>query len=252
VGSLGSIVLAAVTGHGALGVALLASGAGAAFLFVTAITLLLTGEEIYVFFHHAIAVAATTWALAPATGMGLPRSMDYAMVGLGLCLAIGRFGCLMVGCCHGRPATHGIVYGARHVQHGFPSELVGRRLVPLQPVEAAVVVVVTAASMAVVSAGGRPGAAATLWLACYGSARFGMEFWRGEPRRLRVAGLTHAQWTALGILAVVAATGRRSLEVTLLATVASITALSAARHLIVSSAGRERSNPAATPSRTAA
>jgi hypothetical protein len=223
-GALGSVAIAAVSGDAPLGVALLAVGAALAFLLVTAVTLVVTGEEVYIFFHHAIAVVATTAALASATGLGLARSMDYAMVGLGVCLAIGRVGCLMVGCCPGRPASRGIVYGVGHVDHGFPAALVGRPLVPVQAAEAAVVAVLTGITAAMILAGARPGAAAALWLATYATARFGLEFGRSEIDHHSAAGLTQAQWTALVIVGVVVAVDRGPVGVAALVVVASVAA----------------------------
>ena len=136
------------------------------------------------FFHHAIAVGATTSALAAATPMGLSRSLDYAMIGLGICLATGRVGCLMVGCCHGRPARVGIVYGPEHIEPRLPAPVPGTKLVPVQLVEAAVVAAVTAAAVAVV-VGPRP--ARRRGAGVDGVVRRGTVPARVPPRRARPA-----------------------------------------------------------------
>jgi len=92
-------------------------------------------------------------------------------------LALGRIGCLVAGCCHGQPAALGIVYPP---SAGLPPRLAGVRLFPAPLVEAAALVGIGLAGLALADG---PAGTATVWvLAAYATVRFGTEALRGDPR----------------------------------------------------------------------
>lgn len=178
--------------------------AGAATFVVLALgTKAITGAESLTYYHHEIAILVVAGAFAALLGRPVLGHLDASTLGIGSFLVLGRIGCTLAGCCHGRPASFGIVYRKR--RPGLPRYLVGRRLVPVQAIE-------SAAALALVIAGAlsldpdRQGAAFALYVAGYGVVRPVLEELRGDWRRPRWHGLSEAQWTsvALVLLAAVA------------------------------------------------
>jgi hypothetical protein len=109
----------------------------------------------------------------------------------------------MVGCCHGRPATVGIRYGAAHVHAGFPAHRQGVRLLPVQALEA--VWTLAAVGIAIPATSGAPGAGLAAYLVTYAAGRFGLEYLRGDGTRPYLLAVSEAQWTSLALLAAVGA-----------------------------------------------
>jgi len=170
-----------------------------------------TGGERFTFYHYQLAVLAAAGGLLAAAGGPVLVHLDLVAIGLAVAHAIGRLGCLAAGCCHGRATPWGVRYREEHAADGFPRELVG---VPLAPVQAAESLAVTALALgggvlviAGSGAGGAaPGTALALYVAGYGAVRFLLERWRGD-RRPGWVGLSEAQWTALAAVAAVVALG---------------------------------------------
>ena len=90
-----------------------------AFLVLTMVTKIITGEEALVYYHHEIAVLTVAAALLWLTRQPILAYLDATLLGVGMFLACGRVGCLMVGCCHGRPHRWGVRYRGDHVVAGF-------------------------------------------------------------------------------------------------------------------------------------
>ncbi len=160
-----------------------------------------TGTERLVYYHHEIGVLLAAAALAAALGEPPLPYLDATAAGLGVFLAAGRCGCALAGCCHGRPARAGLRYGPRHVVDGFPRELLGVTLGPVQLVEAAWAAALAALCAGLVLAGAAPGSALATYVVLYAVARFGLEFARGDDLRPAFAGFSAAQWTSLAVLA---------------------------------------------------
>jgi hypothetical protein len=182
--SLGVLVLLIVSG-------VLAYGG------VVAVTRMMTGTAALTYYHHEIAIlAVATMALRIAGQPELPY-LDITVLGVGSVLAFGRMGCLLVGCCHGRPHNWGVRYRARHAVAGFPVYLTGVRLFPIQVVELLLVVGILIVGIAYVLRGDGPGEALTWYVAIYGAGRFWLEFARGDTGRPYAAGFSEAQWTSV-------------------------------------------------------
>lgn len=124
--------------------------------------------------------------------------LDVIAPGMAFFLAAGRVGCLLAGCCHGRPSSVGVTYGAEHAAHGFPRHLVGVRLFPVQALEAAGLVVIGATSLAALPFAA-PGRVFAWFLAAYAVLRFGTEALRGD-RRPHWLGLSVPRWMSLAEL----------------------------------------------------
>jgi len=159
-----------------------------------------TGREELVLLEHVwFAEACVAGGLA-AIGEPVLPYLDVLAVALCVFLAGGRIGCLVAGCCFGRPSSLGIRYGPEAADDGFPRHLVGVRLLPVPAFEAAGLLVIGAAGLAALPHA-HAGAVFTFFLASYAVLRFGLEALRGD-RRPHVLGLSVNRWmcvTELGV-----------------------------------------------------
>jgi hypothetical protein len=187
--------------------AAMAAAAVGAFLTLAMLTKIATGHESITYYHHHIAALVSAAGIALLSGGPVLSYLDIAVLGIGLFLACGRVGCLMVGCCHGRPSERGIRYRAEHSTQGFTSLLVGVPLVPVQALESLWVVTIVAAGAAWIWGGAAPGAALAAYTAWYASGRFFLEFLRGDSARPYLLGFSEAQWTSAILLAALVLTG---------------------------------------------
>jgi hypothetical protein len=160
-------------------------------------TKILAGREIIIYYHHEIAVVATTVLFLRILRQPALPYLDVTVLGIGLFLACGRLGCLMVGCCHGRPCRWGVTYSNDHAREGFPDYLVGVRLFPIQAVESVFALGLVASGIGVIMKGWSPGTAFGLYVLCYAIGRFCFEFVRGDAARPYIWGFSEAQWTSL-------------------------------------------------------
>ena len=130
-----------------------------------------------------VAVGVGLWYIRRA-GLPLWTTCDVFAPGIALGHVIGRFGCLMAGCCYGRPTTKawGITF-----TDPFAAANVGTPLgVPLHPTqlyEAGAELIILIALL-VTERRGRPFAGRTFWLymLLYAISRFIIEFYRGDER----------------------------------------------------------------------
>lgn len=144
---------------------------------------------------------------------------DYVVVALPLGHALGRVGCFLDGCCHGRPTS--LPWAATFTDPicGVADELLGVPLHPVQLYEAAgelalflffaywVLPRVRAYKL-------REGTAFFGYILAYSVLRFGLEFLRGDDRGfLLSAALSPSQWLSLGAgLAAAAVLWRRGVR----------------------------------------
>jgi len=149
-------------------------------------------------YHYQIAtLAAAALFLGMIDEPRLPF-LDVLVIGLMVAQICGRVGCLMVGCCHGRPAPWGVRYGVEHQGAGYRSYLPGVRLFPVQLTEAAWLLGIAAiATRAILGPDYRPGEILAWYAVAYGAGRFVFELLRADTGRLYLWGFTEAQWTAL-------------------------------------------------------
>ena len=101
------------------------------------------------------------------------RHFSEAADCLGVCIPLahgfGRIGCLMAGCCYGKPADWGVY---------LPEE--GIRVVPVPLMESAVLFVIAAFLYRQIER--KPGSGLRGYLLLYGAARFFLEFLRDDDR----------------------------------------------------------------------
>jgi hypothetical protein len=177
--------------------------AAAACLGLIWVSKVVTGIENIVYYRHEIAILLTATIALRLAGQPVLPYLDIVLLGVGLTLSIGRWGCFMAGCCYGRPCDcrWGVVYGREHVREGFPAYFAGRRMMPLPLLESAVALVAVAAGISAVIGGAQPGTALVSYTAIYGAARFILEFLRADPERHYFWHFSEAQWTSFVLLA---------------------------------------------------
>ncbi len=185
----------------------LIAAAVAVFFALALATKRLLGHEALIYYHHEIAVLSVVAGVAATVGAPVLPHLDATALGLGAFLVCGRIGCLLAGCCHGRPATPGIRYREEHMRAGLPAFLVGVPLIPVQALEAAGVAALVAVGAALDLGGARDGTPLTVYVTGYAVLRFGLEWLRGDLQRPVWHGVTEAQWTSLALTALIVAGG---------------------------------------------
>jgi hypothetical protein len=168
-------------------------------------TKIVTGEEYLVYYHHEIAVLSLAALFLWLLGQPVLVYLDVVSLGLGAFLVCGRVGCLMAGCCHGRPHAWGVCYREDHEQAGVAGYLVGVRLFPIQGVESLYVALVVLVGVLLLVSGSPAGTALAWYLVAYGLGRFAFEFARGDAERPYFGGFSEAQWISLFLTASAAA-----------------------------------------------
>lgn len=184
-----------VTGRSLLVLAGVATVAGLSFFSWAFLRRAVTGHESLVLLEHVwfaeTCVALWLWVV----GAPVLPNLDVLAVGLCIFLAAGRVGCLLVGCCHGRPSSVGIRYGPELARDGLAEHVVGVRLLPVQAFEAIALVAVGAVGFAAL-AETPPGAVFTWFLIAYAVIRFGLEGLRGDDRP-HLLGLSVNRWMCI-------------------------------------------------------
>ena len=135
---------------------------------------------------------------------------DLAAPGLALGHALGRVGCFLLGCCHGRPTR--MPWGVRFEDTPFFAGPVGTPLHPVQLYEAAFELSLMAVLLFCLWQRPHPpeGRALLIWCAGYGLFRLAAElFWRGDDRGLWTEVLPPSALISLLLLAAAGALARR-------------------------------------------
>jgi prolipoprotein diacylglyceryltransferase len=174
------------------------------------------GRTSYVLLEHVLVAAGMTVATAAITGVGCAALLDPWVVALALALGLGRIGCLLSGCCHGKPAARGVRYRWR-VPWLLGPGWHAIWLYPIQAVEVGALVALAALGAAVLGCAGMAAAAVA---SGYAVVRFELELWRGDERRY-IGPLSHNQWSCLALALLVAAIEAR-ISAVALATIAAL------------------------------
>lgn len=173
------------------------------FLGLAMATKVVTGEESLTYYHHEIAILVVTTLLLSLLGQPILPYLDATILGIGMVLFCGRIGCLMVGCCYGRPHRWGVCYRKEHANAGFPSYFVGVRLFPIQAVESLLALIIVVVGTTLVLTNHPPGEALAWYIVAYDIGRFCFEFVRGDAVRPYYWGFSQAQWISLILMSVV-------------------------------------------------
>ncbi len=156
---------------------------------------IITGNESLVYYRHEIAILSVCSLMLWLIHQPVIPFLEITLLGVGTFLAFGRIGCFNVGCCHGRPSKVGFSYTHQHAEEGFPHYYVGIKIFPLPLVES-FFVTITVIVGAFLFLGKFPQGTVLIWYTVfYGAVRFVLEFFRGDPERPYLHGLSEAQWT---------------------------------------------------------
>ena len=175
-------------------------GAVTTFFGLAMLTKIVTGEEQLIYYHHEIAVMIVTAILLRLMSQPILPYLDVTILAVGTFLFCGRIGCLMVGCCHGRPHRWGVCYEVEHSAEGFASCYVGVRLFPIQAVESLWVLFTVIVGSLLILIHRSPGEAFAWYVVAYDVGRFGFEFLRGDPERRYLLGFSEPQWISFWLL----------------------------------------------------
>lgn len=173
-----------------------ATGAGTFFLLAFAAKWI-AGEETIVYYHHEIAILVLCALLLYLLKLPVLPYLDITLLGIGTFLAFGRIGCYSVGCCHGRPHKHGVKYGEAHVKAGFTWYYKDVPLFPVQLIESGYVFLTVITGTFLLFNQVAPGTVLIVYTVLYGLFRFIMEYFRGDPDRPALLGVSEAQLTTL-------------------------------------------------------
>ena len=157
----------------------------------------LTGVDGFVFYRDVICIFASVWLTLRWLHQPVLPHLDVTIAGAGVFHACGRLGCLLSGCCFGRPSRIGVRYQDAHAEMGFPSQLVGVRLFPVQAAESAWILTLVACATLHILRYARPGSAFAFYVCGYAMGRFFFEFARGDAERPYWKGFSQAQWISL-------------------------------------------------------
>jgi hypothetical protein len=173
------------------------------FLGLVMSTKIITGEERLIYYHQEIAVMVMAAIFLKITNQPLLPYLDITILGIGTFLFCGRVGCLMVGCCHGRPHQWGVCYRKEHADVGFTHYYVGIRLFPIQAVESLWVFGIVVVGVILIVSGRPHGEALAWYVINYDIGRFIMEFFRGDPERPYYLGYSQGQWISIILMGIV-------------------------------------------------
>ena len=153
-----------------------------------------------VFYGGLIAAVAVGFWLVRRYKLPVWTTADLMAPGIALGHVVGRFGCLLAGCCYGRPTD---VAWAITFTDPLAAQNVGTPLgIPLHPTQMydAGAELIILGLLLFTERKGKPFAGRTFWLylLLYGISRFIIEFYRGDPNRGTVmAGLSTSQFVSL-------------------------------------------------------
>jgi phosphatidylglycerol:prolipoprotein diacylglycerol transferase len=134
--------------------------------------------------------------------MPIWTTTDVFAPGIALGHIVGRLGCLMAGCCFGRPAF--VPWAVTFTDPASPVAAAGLAGIPLHPTqlyEAAAEAVILVILLAF-ERRGRPFPGRTFWtyMLLYGVSRFAIEFYRGDARGMVFDVVSTSQFVSLLIV----------------------------------------------------
>lgn len=150
-----------------------------------------------------VGVPLGIWLFCRRRRIPFLRLLDSICVMAPLWHVFGRFGCLLAGCCHGRPTDEpwGITFTDPASQ--VPQVWLGIPLHPTQLYEAGgnALIAIALYQLLKRTEGAKPGLVAAAYFASYGVLRFFEEYYRGDTVPLGILGLTAGQGLGLGLVA---------------------------------------------------
>lgn len=168
---------------------------------------IITNKETFIYLRHLIAILLSASLFCRLVNVPLLPHVELIILGIGFQQAIGRLGCCMAGCCHGKPSDWGVCYGSSHVVAGFPAYLAHVRLFPTQLLEFIWGIVSVTVAVTLLQNNYPAGSGLSAYLILYAMGRFFLEFYRGDDKRIYIGLFSEAQWISLIMLFSVTAAG---------------------------------------------
>ena len=122
--------------------------------------------------------------------------LDVAAPALVLAQAVGRLGCLSAGCCYGKACESAFAVTFTDSLSIAP---LNQPLYPTQIFHSIANLSIFFILVALSRFSSRRGASVVGYLLLYGTLRFTVEFWRGDPRGF-LAGFSTSQWISCGLV----------------------------------------------------
>ena len=194
---LGVVITLNLTTHRRVMLLLVAVNLFCAFVYALLVKVV-TGRERHTHYHYEIAIAAVTIVALRSLGQTVVPYLDAMVVGKGVLLAIGRLGCFMAGCCHGRSCHIGVCYRHEHLRY-----YAGIRLFPVQLFETVIASGLVVLCAYLLLSDAPHGTTLGTYVIGYGAARFFIELLRGDPQRPYLRGYSEAQWTSVSLMSLV-------------------------------------------------
>lgn len=161
------------------------------------------------FLQDAVLFVLPSFAAASVLfGNDLRASLDLAGLDLALGVTFIRLGCFFGGCCYGRVASWGVAYRPEHLvatpgcRSFTPGPLPPGRVIPMQLIESAFHATSTIVLTCLSERGIFRGRLLAVYLLAYGTFRLIADRFRDVSARPRRAGLSEAQWVAMGVMGI--------------------------------------------------
>jgi len=148
-----------------------------------------------VFFGGFLAACITLWVWAHWKKQAVAPLLDALAAPLALGHALGRMGCFMNGCCHGKPCDY---FWA--VRLNSPPEIAGTSVHPVQLYEFFGLLDICLALLFLEKLRRYPGYVFLSYVVLYAVLRFTVEFFRGDVPRVLMERFTLAQGISAGLL----------------------------------------------------
>jgi prolipoprotein diacylglyceryltransferase len=184
-------------------IAVLVFSSVTAYFILRMVTQAIIGRDSLTYYHHMIAIILMATVVLWLLRQPVLPYLDVTIVGLGIILFCGRLGCLMVGCCHGRPHRWGGCRREEDAAAGFTPYFAGVRLFPIQAVESLWVFSLVIVGIVLILGEHPPGETLAWYVITYAIGRFCFEFMRGDAVRPYLWGFSEAQWTSLVLMCVI-------------------------------------------------
>ena len=151
----------------------------------------------FVFYGGMIAAVASLLVYMKKKHLPILQTADFMIVGLPLGHMFGRVGCFLAGCCHGKPTS--LPWGVTFTDsHSLVSpDLLGVPVHPVQLYEAVGNLLIFFILHKLYNRPHKNGTVLLAYIACYGTLRFILEFFRGDFRGAYIFGLSPAQLITL-------------------------------------------------------
>ena len=151
----------------------------------------------FVFYGGVIVAVAALIIYMKKKKLPILSTSDFIITALPLGHAFGRIGCFLAGCCHGKPTSlpWGVTFTDPHAM--VSPDLLGVPVHPVQLYEAIGNLLIFYILHKLYNRPHKDGMILLAYIACYGTLRFVLEFFRGDERGAYIFGLSPAQLITL-------------------------------------------------------